>query len=147
MVRGVEWRVEVDMETMTIGQVAKQAGVGIETVRFYEREALIAKPARSPSGYRQYAPEVVRRIRFIRHAKELGFTLREIKELLGLRVAPDGQRDQVRVLAKAKIEDIEQRIHKLQEIKRTLSTLVCDCEQGQASDPCPILAAMDREER
>ena len=74
------------METLTIGEVARRAGVGVETIRFYDREGLIAEPRRRPSGYRQYSAEAVRRVRFIRHAKELGFTLKEISELLSLRV-------------------------------------------------------------
>lgn len=74
------------MEALTIGQLARHAGVGVETIRFYEREGLLAEPERRPSGYRQYPAEVVRRVRFIRHAKELGFTLREIQGLLELSV-------------------------------------------------------------
>jgi MerR family copper efflux transcriptional regulator len=72
------------MEALTIGQLAKQAGVGVgvETIRFYEREGLLAEPERRPSGYRQYTVEVVRRVRFIRHGKELGFALKEIQDLL-----------------------------------------------------------------
>lgn len=134
------------MSTMTIGQVAKQAGVGVETIRFYEREGLVEEPARRPSGYRQYESEVVHRIRFIRHAKELGFTLREIKELLEFRVESDCRCDKVLALAKAKIDDIEQRIRKLQKMKRALSALARDCQQGRPSDACPILKALDRTE-
>ena len=132
------------MAGLTIGQVAKQAGVGVETVRFYEREGLIEEPPRRPSGYRQYDSDVVRRVRFIRHARELGFTLREIKELLELRIEPDCHCDKVLALAKAKIDDIEQRIRKLQKMKRALSALVRNCEQGRPSDACPILKALDR---
>lgn len=132
------------MSTMTIGQVAKQAGVGVETIRFYEREGLIAEPARRASGYRRYAPEAVRRIRFIRHAKDLGFTLREIKELLEMRVESDCHCDKVLALARAKIDDVEQRIGKLQKMKRALSALARDCQRGRPSDACPILKAMGR---
>ena len=76
------------MRALTIGQVARQAGVGVETVRFYERQGLLDAPPRRASGYRQYAPEMVARLQFIRRAKELGFALKEIRELLSLRVAP-----------------------------------------------------------
>jgi len=131
------------MPTLTIGKVAKQAGVGVETIRFYEREGLIDDPRRRSSGYREYAPDVVHRIRFIRHAKELGFTLREIKELLELRVEPDCHCGDVLELATAKIADIEQRIQKLQRIKQTLSKLATACNRRRPTAPCPILEAMD----
>jgi DNA-binding transcriptional MerR regulator len=79
-----------EMKHLTIGQVAQRTGMGIETVRFYEREGLLNRPARSPSsGYRLYEEEVIARLLFIVRAKELGFTLTEIKELLALRVDPD----------------------------------------------------------
>ena len=76
------------MKSLTIGQLARNGGVGVETVRFYERKGLLAEPDRRPSGYRQYDEDVVDRLRFIRRAKELGFTLNEIKELLSLRIDP-----------------------------------------------------------
>lgn len=131
------------MNSMTIGQVAKQAGVGVETIRFYEREGLVDEPHRRPSGYRQYAPEVVRRIRFIRHAKDLGFTLREIKELLELRVEPDCHCGDVLELAQTKIADIEQRIEALQRMKQTLSQLATACRRRRRTEACPILDAID----
>ena len=132
------------MAAMTIGKVAKQAGVGVETIRFYEREGLVDEPRRRESGYRQYDPEVVRRIRFIRHAKELGFTLREIKELLDLRIEPGSQCGDVLKLAQAKIDDIDERVRKLQKMRRTLAALTRDCQRGFPSDACPILKALDR---
>ena len=76
------------MQALTIGEVAKAADIGVETVRFYEREGLIAEPPRRQSGYRQYPPDTIRRLRFIRRAKDLGFTLKEIGELLDLHVDP-----------------------------------------------------------
>jgi Hg(II)-responsive transcriptional regulator len=133
------------MSDMTIGQVATQVGVGIETIRFYERKRLIDEPRRRPSGYRQYNPEVVYRIRFIRHAKELGFTLREIKELLELRVEPGGKCGDVLELAEAKTADINERIRKLRKMRRTLSALTRDCQRGRPTDECPILKALDRQ--
>ncbi len=131
------------MGTLTIGRVARDAGVGVETVRFYEREGLIDPPPRRASGYRVYDPDVVRRIRFIRHAKELGFTLREIKALLDLRVAPDGGCGDVLRLATTKIEEIEARIKKLERMKRVLSELAGACRRRRRTDPCPILDAME----
>jgi len=136
------------MPALTIGKVAKQAGVGVETVRFYEREGLVDDPRanrrRPASGYREYDPAVVRRIRFIRHAKELGFTLREIKELLELRVEPDRKCGDVLELAEAKIADIEQRIRKLKKMRRALASLTRDCQRGRPTDECPILKSLDR---
>lgn len=132
------------MPTLTIGKVAKQAGVGVETIRFYEREGLIDDPRRRSSGYREYAPDVVHRIRFIRHAKELGFTLREIKELLELRVEPDHRCGDVLELAEAKIGDIDERIRKLRMMRRTLAGLTRDCQRGRPTEECPILKALDR---
>ena len=105
---------------MTIGQVARSAGVGVETVRFYERQGLLEEPARKESGYRQYEEEVVARLRFIKRAKELGFSLKEIKELLALRVDPTTTCAEVRSKAAAKIADVEQKIEALQRIKKKL---------------------------
>lgn len=133
------------MAAMTIGKVAKQAGVGVETIRFYERERLIAQPRRRPSGYRQYDPEVVQRVRFIRRAKELGFTLREIAELLDLRVESDGHCSDVLKLATAKIADIESRIEGLRRFKQALTILTRACRCGRPADPCPILQALEQD--
>lgn len=132
------------MAAMTIGKVAKHAGVGVETIRFYEREGLVEEPARRASGYRQYDTEVVRRIRFIRHAKELGFTLREIKELLDLRVEPGCHCGDVLQLAQTKIADIEQRIEALQRMKQALSKLATACRRRRRTEACPILEAIDK---
>ena len=96
------------MKLLSIGQVAQRSGLGIETVRFYEREGLLAKPTRTLSGYRQFDEEVIARLQFIQRAKELGFTLKEIKELLSLRVDPDTSCEDVRARAEAKIAEIEE---------------------------------------
>ena len=137
------------MTALTIGKVARRAGVGVETIRFYEREGLVDDPRNSRcsrnSGYREYAPAVVDRIRFIRHAKDLGFTLREIKELLELRVEPDCHCGEVLELTQTKIADIEQRIESLQRMKQTLSKLATACRRRRRTDACPILAAIDEE--
>lgn len=123
---------------LTIGQVAQKAGIGVETVRFYEREGLVAEPPRSDSGYRDYPPDTVARLLFIRRAKELGFTLKEIKELLSLR--PTRSRSGIRALAQAKIADIEAKIELLKQIKRALGRLVSECPSGAE---CPILNALE----
>jgi len=135
------------MEVLTIGQLARRAGVGVETLRFYEREGLIAEPKRSPSSrYRQYPPEVVRRVRFIRRAKELGFTLKEIQELLELRVDPDSTCADVRQRARNKISDIEERIESLARMKAALERLARKCRGKGPTTDCPILEELDREE-
>ena len=95
---------------MTIGQVARQAGVGVETIRFYEREGIIDEPPRRDSGYRQYSQDVVKRILFIKRAKELGFSLKETQELLTLRVDPESTCADVKRQTDAKIVDVERRI-------------------------------------
>ena len=126
------------MSALLIGQVARQAGIGVETVRFYERRGLVDEPPRRESAYRDYPPDTVTRLAFIRRAKELGFTLKEIKELLSLR----STRSQpgVKALAKAKLADIQQRIETLKRMKRILDGLVSECEPGTE---CPILEAME----
>lgn len=127
------------MKPLTIGRLAEQAGVGVETVRFYEREGLLEEPQRRASGYRQYGQEAVARIRFIRRAKELGFTLKEIKELLNLRVDPTTTCANVKVRAKAKIDDIRRRIESLQQMKQALVSLSEACSGEGPSSECPIL--------
>lgn len=131
------------MKSLTIGNVAKQSGVGVETVRFYEREGLLEQPGRRPSGYRQYEPEAISRLRFIKHAKRLGFTLREIKELLALRLDPGATRARVREQAVAKIADIDQRIDELKRMKKALAPLVRACDGKGIVEGCPILEGIE----
>lgn len=131
------------MQILKIGQVAKASGVGIETIRFYEREGLIDNPPRRASGYRQYPENVVDRLQFIRHAKELGFTLKEIHGLLSLRVDPDATCAEVKERADAKIADVTERIRSLQRIKRTLIKIVQSCDGKGPAVECPILEALD----
>ena len=134
------------MDTLTIGRVAKEAAVGVETIRFYEREGLIANPPRLSSGYRAYPPETVARIRFIRTAKDLGFSLKEIRELLSMRVDPIGSCSEVRAMAESKITDVEERIRVLQNIRLSLERLVTACEERQPTSECPILDCIEKEE-
>jgi MerR family mercuric resistance operon transcriptional regulator len=134
------------MKPLTIGQLARRAGVGVETVRFYERQGLLEEPERKQSGYRQYTEDVVARLRFIRRAKELGFSLKEITELIALRRDPDTTCAEVKQRAQAKLADIEAKISDLQRIKRALLLVMASCRgRGPISD-CPILDALDREE-
>ncbi len=132
---------------LTIGKVAKGSGIGIETVRFYERKGLIAEPPRTDSGYRQYPEEVVGRIRFIRRAKELGFALKEISELLSLRVHPDTTCADVRKQTEFKISDVEEKIRALRRIKTALKKLAASCVGTGPASECPILEALDSQEK
>jgi len=125
--------------------VAKKASVGVETIRFYERGGLIDEPPRRPSGYRQYPPSVVPRLRFIRAAKDLGFTLPEIRELLALRVESQARCGDVKRLAAAKIADIEARIASLRRMLQALTKLAKSCDEGKPTSECPILEALGRE--
>lgn len=125
------------MTTMKIGEVAKRSGIGVETIRFYEREGLLLEPERRPSGYRQYDEATVERLEYIRYAKELGFTLAEIKELLELSFAHSNC-EHIRQRADAKITAIEQKIRSLQHMKRSLSKIVERCRKRNSLDDCSL---------
>jgi MerR family mercuric resistance operon transcriptional regulator len=129
--------------SLTIGEVAKAAEVAVETVRFYEREGLIAPPPRRRSGYRQYPPDTVRRLRFIRQAKDVGFTLKEIGDLLSMRVDAEMTCADVRGLARSKIADIDARIAALQHMRLALEKLARRCRGEGPTSQCPILDALD----
>jgi MerR family mercuric resistance operon transcriptional regulator len=131
------------MNTLKIGQLAKQSGVNIETIRYYERRNLIPEPPRLASGYRQYSPDYVTRIRFIKRAQDMGFSLTEIADLLALRVNSDSVCDEVQKQAELKIVDIETKIQMLQRMKIALSDLVKACQENQLTDECPILITLD----
>lgn len=133
------------METFTIGIIAKQAGVGIETIRFYERKGLIDNPPRRLSGYRQYPEETIDRLRFIRKAKELGFTLNEISELLELSTDASAKCSDVKDRAKAKIQDIGQKIQALSKMKNALSAITSYCDGQGSICTCPIIDALAKE--
>lgn len=134
------------MKALSIGQVAKEAGVGVETVRFYERQGLLEEPDRKASGYRQYGGEAVSVLRFIRRAKELGFTLKEIKALLALRLDGSARRSDVRMQARAKVEDIEAKVRDLQRMREALLRLVDTCHGDGPAIGCPILQALQGQE-
>lgn len=127
-----------------IGQLAKRAGVGIDTVRYYERNGLLAPSVRLSSGYRRYGQLELARLRFIRRAQALGFTLREINALLDL----SEQRNvaQVKRSAQVKLADIDERIAALQRVRQGLATLIEDCPGHGRSADCPILQALGGEE-
>ena len=130
---------------MTIGQLARSAGVGIETVRFYERQGLLEEPTRKASGYRQYSDEVVARLRFIRRAKQLGFSLKEIGELIALRFEPETTCAEVKRKAQTKLPDIESKISDLRRMQNTLRKLATTCRGSGPINACPILEALNTE--
>ena len=131
------------MNALTIGKTARRAGVGIETIRFYERRGLIEQPRKKSPGYRVYPEDVVHRIRFIRHAKDLGFTLNEIGELLSLRPDPHGSCDAVKERAEARVADIEAKIGSLTRMQHSLGRLIDACENRSETAECPILEALE----
>ncbi len=134
------------MDTLSIGQVARRAGVGIETVRFYEREGLLEEPLRRPSGYRQYSEQVVQRIHFIKRAQQLGFSLKEIAELLLLRVDAQTSCEEVQQRTEAKIAEVERKLIELQRMRQALLQVAALCTgQGPAS-ACPMLDALEQQE-
>lgn len=132
------------MDSMGIGALARRAGVGIDTVRYYERSGLLKPRTRLASGYRRYSDLEVARLRFIRRAQTLGFSLKEVRELLALSAARDVAR--VKRSAQAKLADVEKRIAELERVRVGLSSLIAACPgHGRAAD-CPILQALGGED-
>lgn len=130
-------------KTMTIGELARKAGVGVQTVRYYERRQLLPEAPRRASGYREFTGTALERLRFIKRAQELGFTLAEIADLLALRLDPHTTAADVKGAAEAKIEQIDAKIHDLQHIKRALSHLAGECHaEGHPTGDCPLLEAL-----
>jgi Hg(II)-responsive transcriptional regulator len=129
--------------TLKIGQVATAAAVNIQTIRYYERRGLVPTPRRTPAGYRQYADDAVMRLRFIKHAQDLGFSLREIQDLLGLRVRRGAACDLVERKTRQKISVVQQRIRDLRRMQRTLERLAAACTARRPTDDCPILEVLE----
>jgi Hg(II)-responsive transcriptional regulator len=127
---------------MKIGALAKQANVNIDTVRYYERQGLLPAPQRLMSGYRQYAQGDVARLRFVRRAKALGFTLIEIRELLALSSHREDDMAGMKAAALEKLADIEDKLIELTRIRDGLKTLVASCPGHGALEHCPILNAL-----
>lgn len=132
------------MTTMTIGRLAKQVGVNIDTIRYYERNGLIPEPVRRASGYREYEITDVQRLRFIMRAKELGFTLAEVGELLSLSADRDVRG--VKRRAEQRLDQVEHKIKELQRVRRGLKTLIDACPGHGDLEHCPIVAALSGEE-
>jgi MerR family mercuric resistance operon transcriptional regulator len=133
MVRSQEGR------SLTVGALAKAGGVGVETIRFYQRKGLLATPTRD-GGIRRYAPEDLRRLRFIRQAQGAGFTLEEIGELLALDAGED--RPRVRELATARLQALDGKIAELDRARQALRRLAAECGKGDKG-PCPILSSFE----
>jgi Hg(II)-responsive transcriptional regulator len=128
---------------LKIGEVAERSGVNLQTILYYERQKLLPEPPRLPSGYRMFPEQTVRRVRFIKRAQELGFSLAEILDLLSIQVDPKKECSDVKRLAKAKITDIEEKIRTLEAMKRVLGRLTKLCPGQGPSSECPILESID----
>lgn len=124
---------------ITIGGLARAAGVGVETVRYYQRRRLLPVPA-ADGSIRRYPLAVVQRIRFIKRSQSLGFSLDEIRELMLLEQG--GKRREIRAIAHHRLDDIREKIRHLQRMERVLSQLVRDCEHSHAAAQCPIITAL-----
>ncbi|MBN1240895.1 MAG: heavy metal-responsive transcriptional regulator [Gammaproteobacteria bacterium] len=133
------------MQTMTIGRLADRAGVNIDTIRYYERNGLLPPAVRRPSGYREYREDDVERLRFIRRAKDLGFTLAEIAELLSLSANRHGDMRSVKRKAEERLAQVERRISELQRVRRGLGKLIAACPGQGELKSCPIVAALSHE--
>jgi len=127
------------IESETIGQVAKRLGIGIETIRFYQRRGLITQPAKPLSGYRRYPQQTVNRIRFIKRAQALGFTLDEIAHLLNLN---DNPCNQVQSLAEHKLGLVNQKLADLQRLQQALGDMVARCQNNQDDSHCPLIDSL-----
>jgi Hg(II)-responsive transcriptional regulator len=130
---------------MRIGQVARSAGVNIETLRYYERRGLLPEPQREASGYRLYPEDSVQVVRFIKRAQQLGFTLDDIEGLLRLAGGGPSSCREVRALAAAKIADMEERIEMLQAMRRSLLALVDTCHRRSGGRECPLIEAIGKQ--
>ena len=131
--------------SLKIGEVAERAEVNLQTIRYYEREGLLPEPPRLESGYRMLPRDAVRRVRFIKRAQELGFSLAEIKELLSIQIDSGKDCSDVQRLARAKVADIEEKIRTLTAMKRVLGGLADACPGCGPSSECPILESIEAE--
>lgn len=135
------------MKGLKVGEVARRAAVNLQTIHYYEREGLVPRPPRTASNYRMYTEDAVRRVRFIKRAQELGFALKEVKELLSLRATPGTRCAHVRQQAKVKLHDIDEKIGTLHAMRKALLRLIGECSGRGSITDCPILEALDSEKR
>ena len=126
---------------MWISQTAQEAGVNVQTLRYYERRGLLPRPRRRSSGYREYEANDVRVVRFIKRAQELGFSLDEVEQLIRLRGVTSAERHRVRAIADGKIAEIDRKLARLKSMRRALAGLVADCHRGGGAT-CPIIEAL-----
>ncbi|MDH3378598.1 MAG: MerR family DNA-binding protein [Gammaproteobacteria bacterium] len=133
------------MNTLTRGQLARLCKVGAEAIRFYERQGLLPPPARSASGYRRYTQDAVDRINFICRAKQLGFNLKEIRELLELQDDPHRDRSDVKAITESKLAEISGKIRDLESMRTVLNGLVAECSGSGPIAGCPIIDALARD--
>lgn len=131
----------MDESGLTIARFAEAAGVGVETVRYYQRRGLLPVPQARHASYRRYDRGLLQRLRFIRNAQAAGFSLAEIRELM--RLDRTGDRLRIQKLAAAKLEDLENRMRELRQASKSLKTLVHHCEHARPGTPCPIIEAFD----
>ncbi len=131
---------------LTIGQVARRASVHLDTVRYYERRGLLPLPPRTAAGYRQFPPDTVRRVAFIKRAQALGFTLEEISGLLALRVTPGPGCTTVERRARSAIARLDGQLADLERMRRALGKLADACRVQHATDECPLLDAIEPQE-
>jgi MerR family copper efflux transcriptional regulator len=131
------------MDGLTIGKLASESGVSVETIRFYERKGLIEQPGKPATGYRKYPAETGVRVRFIRNAKELGFSLREIRELLSLASTSKVSRKGMRAKAEAKVAEIDVKVEGLLKLREELSELITLCRSGTKECRCPIVEVFE----
>ncbi len=129
---------------LTIGRVAKLAGVNVETIRYYQRRGLLAEPDKPHMGYRRYPMEMVKRLRFIKRAQALGFTLKEVSGLLGLEEACACA--ETRALAAHKVDLIDRKLADLAAMRQALASLVQQCDAGEPAEGCPIIQALSQDE-
>ncbi len=135
------------MQELTIGKLAKATGIGAGTLRYYEQLGLLAPAPRTPAGYRLYGEGAARRLRFIRRAQALGFSLDEVAELLALSDNPRAGAREVKKATRAKIADIDARIEALRRMKQGLEALASRCNGHGSTHECPILAALNRDDQ
>lgn len=131
------------MTALTISRLARAASVNVETIRYYERRGLLPEPPRRSSGYRQYPPDSVARLHFIKRAQDLGFSLKEIAELLELRVNAETVCSEIMQCAETKVAEIEQKLATLERMRQILTDLLAHCHIQEPTGECPILLALD----
>ena len=129
---------------MRSGEVAQQAGVNPQTLRYYERRGLLEEPPRRPSGYRSYAADTIDRLRFVKRAQQLGFTLAEVEALLHLASGGPASCDQARTMATEKVAELDAKIESLQAMRKALDRLIDTCDLPRGSRKCPLINALQQ---